>query len=157
MRSTKRYDQRARTCERNKCERHHACTLQHEDCRGFVRWDIAWSFGFTIMQRTCRCTEQDACSDENTNDHRERVGCIHGREPFLKIVGLSILKRGTIEQVVVSMVPFVCATIGCPVLAATVRWELSLYVVLDALGAVSEAAGFDIAVHFGVHRQASLA
>lgn len=75
----------------------------------------------------------------------------------LKIVSLSILKRGTIEQVVVSMVPFVCATIGCPALAATVRWELSLYVVLDALRAVSEAAGFDIAVHFGVHRQASLA
>ena len=71
-----------------------------------------------------------------------------------RIVVLPLLKRGTIEQVVVSMVPFVCATIGCPVLAATVRWELPLYVVLYALGAVVEAAGFDIVAHFAAHRQA---
>ena len=71
-----------------------------------------------------------------------------------RIEGLSILKRGTIEQVVVSMVPFVCATIGCPVLAATVRWELPLYVVLDVLGTVFETAGFDIVAHFAAHRQA---
>lgn len=154
MGSTKCYDQRPCTCERNKCERYHACTLQHEDCRGFVRWDIAWSFDFTIMQRTCRCTEQDARSDKNIDGRRECMRCIHERWPFLRIVVLSILKRGTIEQVVVSMVPFACATIGCPALAATVRWELPLCAVFEA---VFEAVGFDIVARFVSHRQASSA
>ena len=151
MGSTKCYDQRPCTCERNKCERYHACTLQHEDCRGFVRWDIAWSFDFTIMQRTCRCTEQDARSDKNTDGRRECMRCIHERWPFFKNRSSTNIKtRHHRTMVVVSMVLFVCATIGCPALAAAVRWGLLLC-------AVFEAVGFDIVARFVSHRQASSA
>lgn len=91
------------------------------------------------------------CYDQGARDY-ERDKC---EVAFFKNrSSINIKTRHHRTMVVVSMVPFACATIGCPVLAATVHWELLTRAVLDA---ASEAAGCDIVARFVSHRQASSA
>ena len=83
------------------------------------------------------------------------ANAISVRWPFFKNRSSTNIKtRHHRTMIVVSMVPFVCAIIGCPVLAATVHWELSTRAVLDV---AFEAAGCDIVARFVSHRQASSA